>query len=142
MPELRSQESSEFNCSGMNICKNCEPPAHPEGRCLAVSKYTSYRVSEYGSVQGAMNMKMEIYKRGPIGCGIQDTAKAVCETSCFRVIRPLRETCKAYALTNSSHFLLEFPPFRVLFRASSLVLCTVVTMSCISGGLRSNYKFH
>ena len=61
----------EFNCSGMNVCKNCEP----SGRCWAVQNYTRYRVSEFGSVSGAHNMKMEIFKRGPIGCGIQATAK-------------------------------------------------------------------
>lgn len=66
---------AEFNCSGMNVCKNCEPPTHPEGRCWEVLNYTNYRVSEYGSVSGAFNMKMEIFKRGPIGCGIQATPK-------------------------------------------------------------------
>ena len=70
-----AKNPSNFNCSGMNVCKNCEPPTYPAGMCWAVTNYTSYRVSEFGSVAGALNMKMEIFMRGPIGCGIEATAK-------------------------------------------------------------------
>ena len=70
-----AKNPAKFNCTGMNVCKNCEPPVSPPGKCWAVANYTSYRVSEFGSVAGAINMKMEIYQRGPIGCGIQATAK-------------------------------------------------------------------
>ena len=33
----------------------------------------SYYADEYGYVRGAANMKMEIWKRGPIGCGVDAT---------------------------------------------------------------------
>ena len=33
----------------------------------------SYFADEYGYVRGAANMKMEIWKRGPIGCGVDAT---------------------------------------------------------------------
>ena len=34
-----------------------------------------YFAEEYGYVRGAENMKREIWKRGPIGCGVDATAK-------------------------------------------------------------------
>ena len=58
-----AENPAEFNCSGMNVCKNCEPPTHPEGRCWEV---LNYRGSEYGSVAGVGNMKAEILKRGQL----------------------------------------------------------------------------
>jgi len=39
-----------------------------------VTDYNRYWVKEYGSVRGADHMKAEIYKRGPIGCGIDATS--------------------------------------------------------------------
>lgn len=38
-------------------------------------KYDKYYVSEYGHVRGANHMKAEIFKRGPIGCGVHATEK-------------------------------------------------------------------
>jgi cathepsin X len=40
-----------------------------------VTKFPKWYVSEYGSVSGADKLKAEIYKRGPIGCGIKATNK-------------------------------------------------------------------
>lgn len=40
--------------------------------CWAVPEgsFKRWYVEEYGNVSGADRMKAEIYKRGPIGCGI------------------------------------------------------------------------
>ena len=43
-------------------------------QCSAVSDYKQYWVKEHGFVQGADHMKAEIYKRGPVGCGIDATS--------------------------------------------------------------------
>merc|ERR1711920_770434 len=37
--------------------------------------FTRYFADEYGYVRGVRNMKKEIWKRGPIGCGVDATAK-------------------------------------------------------------------
>jgi cathepsin X len=41
--------------------------------CYPITDFPKYYVSEYGTVGGADQMKAEIYKRGPIGCGIMAT---------------------------------------------------------------------
>lgn len=66
-------------CSALNTCRDCSPPAPKAGetgldKCYAVTNFKRYYVSEYGSVSGADKMKAEIYKRGPISCGIQATS--------------------------------------------------------------------
>lgn len=40
-----------------------------------MEKFPRWFVKEYGTVKGADRMKAEIYKRGPIGCGIMATTK-------------------------------------------------------------------
>jgi len=54
---------------------NCDPPAYPDSKCSAVENYPVGKVSQHGNVRGAENMKAEIYKRGPISCGVDATAK-------------------------------------------------------------------
>lgn len=66
-------------CDSKTRCKDCTWPPCPEGqtcqdKCWAV-KHKNYFVKNYYSVRGATNMKAEIYKNGPISCGIQATDK-------------------------------------------------------------------
>ena len=67
-------------CKLIEQCKTCwgpAPPANSSGQndCAAVSNFTHWKVSQYGSVSGADKMKAEIFARGPIGCGIDATSK-------------------------------------------------------------------
>ncbi|EGC28338.1 hypothetical protein DICPUDRAFT_44383 [Dictyostelium purpureum] len=52
-------------------CKNC----FPNGTCVAVAKFPSVQVTQYGSIRGASKMMAEIYARGPIACSIDATSK-------------------------------------------------------------------
>merc|ERR1712072_1679949 len=45
------------------------------GTCSPVANFTKIRVSEFGSVRGANNIKAELFARGPIGAGIDATDK-------------------------------------------------------------------
>lgn len=68
------------NCSlpDINVCRDCTwpPPRLGEkANCWAKKKFTRYFAEEYGYVSGVLNMKKEIYSRGPIGCGIEVTPK-------------------------------------------------------------------
>jgi cathepsin X len=69
---------SNYDCTAMDICKDCTPPACPFGEtcqdnCWAVD-YKKYFVSSYYGVAGAEQMKSEIFANGPISCGIQASA--------------------------------------------------------------------
>eukprot|EP00343_Euplotes_focardii_P011117 CAMPEP_0205830756 /NCGR_PEP_ID=MMETSP0206-20130828/42076_1 /ASSEMBLY_ACC=CAM_ASM_000279 /TAXON_ID=36767 /ORGANISM="Euplotes focardii, Strain TN1" /LENGTH=450 /DNA_ID=CAMNT_0053134715 /DNA_START=386 /DNA_END=1735 /DNA_ORIENTATION=+ len=65
-------------CTPFNVCRDCKgppPSADEDGleNCWAVENPKKYYVSEYGFVQGVDQMKAEIFKRGPISCGIKTT---------------------------------------------------------------------
>lgn len=59
-----------ITCDAEQICKNCAPGS---AGCWAQTDYPIYKVSEYGKVSGEEAMMSEIYKRGPITCGIAVT---------------------------------------------------------------------
>ncbi len=56
-------------CNRKHQCYTCWPG---EG-CQPLVQYKRLVVSEHGRVQGAHAMKAEIFKRGPISCGIDAT---------------------------------------------------------------------
>ncbi|CAI5720013.1 unnamed protein product [Peronospora effusa] len=73
----QAYQATNLRCDQFAICETCWPSkeSFTPGVCESVKKFTKYYVSEYGSVSGADYMKAEIYKRGPIGCGVHATKK-------------------------------------------------------------------
>lgn len=67
----QNYEAVNGECRPLGICETCMPGSG----CSAVDKHPTYWVGDFGGVRGADNMKAEIYKRGPIGCGIDATKK-------------------------------------------------------------------
>jgi cathepsin X len=64
-------------CEAIDVCRDCVPPkdywTKPElSDCTGVS-HEPYYVSEYYKLSGVDQMKAEIYKNGPISCGIHVT---------------------------------------------------------------------
>ena len=57
-------------CTPENICKTCSTFSEMGGTCESIKHYPNVTISNYGSVRGEKNMKMEILKNGPIACGI------------------------------------------------------------------------
>jgi len=77
--DLEKQGPHHRRCEDIDLCKDCAPPPCPAGKscedkCWAV-KHKKYYVSNYYSLSGASKMKAEIYKNGPISCGIEATDK-------------------------------------------------------------------
>ncbi|EFJ51025.1 hypothetical protein VOLCADRAFT_120530 [Volvox carteri f. nagariensis] len=56
-------------CHDKEQCYTCWPD---EG-CIPVYEYKRLTVSEYGRLKGAHQMKAEIFRRGPISCGVDAT---------------------------------------------------------------------
>ena len=66
-------------CKAIDKCKDCTWPPCPVGqtcqdKCWAVD-YKKYYASHYYSFSGKDKMKAEIYKNGPISCGVHATDK-------------------------------------------------------------------
>ncbi len=62
-------QAKDQSCSDMSRCYTCPPG----GKCYAITNYKKWKVSQYGSVNGKDQMKAEIFKRGPVSCGIMAT---------------------------------------------------------------------
>ncbi|KAE9130864.1 hypothetical protein PF010_g3694 [Phytophthora fragariae] len=73
----QAYQAKNLQCDQFAICETCWPSkeSFTPGVCEPIKKFAKYFVSEYGSVSGADRMKAEIYKRGPIGCGVHATEK-------------------------------------------------------------------
>eukprot|EP00827_Trimyema_finlayi_P002942 TRINITY_DN261_c0_g1_i14.p1 TRINITY_DN261_c0_g1~~TRINITY_DN261_c0_g1_i14.p1 ORF type:complete len:711 (-),score=357.79 TRINITY_DN261_c0_g1_i14:19-2013(-) len=72
-------DPKKFDCSAIQTCETCVPPV-PDysqgigaGNCSAVTNFQRYYAKSYARVSGADKMKAEIYKNGPISCGIEAT---------------------------------------------------------------------
>ncbi|GBG32559.1 Cathepsin Z [Hondaea fermentalgiana] len=64
-----------WECSAVNVCRTCwvelvKSPPFFKPACGPVEEFPNATVAEYGNVTGMLNMKAEIYKRGPIACSI------------------------------------------------------------------------
>jgi len=63
-------QAADGTCTDFNACGTC----HPDGSCPSINNYRHYKVGDYASIAGVQQMQAEIFKRGPISCGIEATA--------------------------------------------------------------------
>ena len=74
-----AHDPKSTSCQAIDKCKDCTWPPCPVGetcqdKCWAV-EHKSYYASHYYSLSGERQMKAEIYKNGPISCGVYATDK-------------------------------------------------------------------
>mmetsp|Transcript_54646 Transcript_54646/g.158148 ORF Transcript_54646/g.158148 Transcript_54646/m.158148 type:complete len:392 (-) Transcript_54646:187-1362(-) len=60
----------DTTCKPINVARTCGSFGAEGGPCTGLSSYPNISISDYGSISGADAMMKEIYKRGPITCGI------------------------------------------------------------------------
>lgn len=75
---INFHDATKKTCDAIDICRDCKgpsPAAKESGseNCWAVTNYRKYYASDYYYVYGPDKMKADIYKYGPISCGISVT---------------------------------------------------------------------
>eukprot|EP00244_Chara_vulgaris_P012612 TRINITY_DN672_c0_g2_i11.p1 TRINITY_DN672_c0_g2~~TRINITY_DN672_c0_g2_i11.p1 ORF type:complete len:640 (-),score=83.83 TRINITY_DN672_c0_g2_i11:1276-3162(-) len=88
----QNYEAVDGTCQPLGVCEDCVSGHTPEdfipGTCSRVTNFTLFKVKQYGYVSGGSNfdmslfpikradkIKAEIFKRGPVSCGIHATRK-------------------------------------------------------------------
>jgi cathepsin X len=64
------ENKRDFECTAINKCRTCDTFTSRGGSCYPITQYPNATIAEYGAVRGAQDMMIEIYKNGPIACGI------------------------------------------------------------------------
>ncbi len=68
--EDECKNRKQFECVPTNICRTCDTFSSHGGTCNPIQYYPNATISSFGAVKGSENMMNEIYKNGPIACGI------------------------------------------------------------------------
>jgi cathepsin X len=68
--EEACKDKQQFECTPNNICKTCDTFSNRGGVCNPILHYPNATIASYGAVRDSDNMMAEIYKNGPIACGI------------------------------------------------------------------------
>ena len=72
--EEKACSTRDYTCKPDNVCRTCSTFTSMGGRCKEISYYPNVTISTYGRVRGVHDIKHEIYKNGPIACGINANA--------------------------------------------------------------------
>lgn len=67
-------QGRDYSCSAINTCRTCSTFKSMGGKCVGLNHFPNATIADYGRVSGYHHMMNEIYKRGPIACGINANA--------------------------------------------------------------------
>jgi cathepsin X len=62
-------KGQDWSCTPINVARTCST-FPPQGKCLPIVQYPNANISDFGEIYGADAMQREIFKNGPIACGI------------------------------------------------------------------------
>jgi len=62
--------AGDYTCSAINTCRTCSTFSSMGGKCVGVDTFPNASIAEFGQVSGEDDMMAEIFKRGPIACGV------------------------------------------------------------------------
>ena len=62
--------NADWTCTPLNIARTCGSFDSEGGSCSGLNAYPYATISDYGSISGNSAMQSEIYRCGPIACGI------------------------------------------------------------------------
>jgi cathepsin X len=68
-------QAKDGTCNPFNVCGNCKTFGPKQKECYAYKNFIKYKVGDYGPIEGREQMMAEIYKNGPIVCGVSVTDK-------------------------------------------------------------------
>merc|ERR1712216_260398 len=60
----------DLKCNALNTARTCGSFDHEGGACTGLDHYPNITISDYGSIRGSDAMMKEIYRRGPVACGV------------------------------------------------------------------------
>ena len=60
----------DWSCTPVNVARTCSTFPASGGACAEITPYPNIMIAAYGSISGRSAMQREIYKNGPIACGI------------------------------------------------------------------------
>jgi len=64
------KNKKDFDCNAVNVCRTCDTFSNKGGMCSPIKYYPNATIASFGAVRDYTNMMAEIYKNGPIACGI------------------------------------------------------------------------
>jgi len=60
----------DWSCTDINVARTCSTFVANGGKCVAIKQYPNASIADYGQISGQDSMQKEIFKNGPIACGI------------------------------------------------------------------------
>lgn len=142
----------DLTCSALNTARTCGSFSAEAGPCTGLNHYPNISLADYGSISGSSAMQKEIFKRGPIACGVaadpllnyEGGIVVNSDTGVDHVVSVVgwgddNEVGKYWIVRNSwGEFWGEFGYFRLAFGSLGMTRCNWATIADYSAPEKNN----